>query len=76
MVRLPEGFSVPIPLDATPEQEANLVALFRKELDPEKVEAELKELLRLQEEGKLVSFEEVLRDLGVLDEAEEVEESA
>ncbi|MCI0740896.1 MAG: hypothetical protein L0Y72_17745 [Gemmataceae bacterium] len=75
MVKLPEGFSVPVPLNLPPEREAEMLAQYRADLDPDKLEAEFRELLKLEEEGKLISFEEVLRQLGWQEE-EDRKESA
>jgi hypothetical protein len=64
LLKITDSLSIHVPADYTPEQEARVIAMLRDDLEhPERMEAELKELLRLEEEGKLLDFEEVLDDL-------------
>lgn len=66
LVKITDTLSIHLPADISPAAEAEIIAMIRKDLDePERVEAEFKELLRLEAEGKLLSFEDVLADLGI-----------
>jgi hypothetical protein len=65
-VPINDDLEIPVPVDATPQEEAEIVARFKKENPPEKLAAELEEwwqLLRDHEEGKTITGEELLARL-------------
>ena len=58
--------SVPIPINATPAEEAQVVAEFRAKYPPEKLAAEVaewKQILQDHEEGKLIDADVLLEEL-------------
>lgn len=66
LVKITEAVSIHLPADVSPTAQAEIVALLRKELaEPERIEADLKELLHHEAEGKLLVLEDVLADLGL-----------
>jgi hypothetical protein len=65
--------SIPFPRQLTPDEEAEIIAQYKAQLDPAQLEAECKELLRLRDQGRLVSAEQVLDDL---EDADSKKESA
>jgi hypothetical protein len=58
-------FTFPEPRVLTPQEEAQIIAQCKAEIDadPARVEAELRELLQQYERGELVDAEELLREI-------------
>ena len=67
-VDISEGVTIPVPRGLTSEQEQHIIAQFLAQHDPAALEAELRELLEQFEQGKLVSFEDVLKELEKVDD--------
>ena len=47
----------------TPDEEAEIIAQYKAQINPEEMEAELKELLAQYERGELVDAEVLLREI-------------
>ena len=62
-VDISASVSIPVPLGLTPDEEANFIAGRIAFVNFEQLEAQCLEALRLLDEGKLSSFEEVLDEL-------------
>jgi hypothetical protein len=53
----------PEPRNLTPEEEAELIAQYKAQIDPVQLEAECRQLLEQYERGELVDADELLRDI-------------
>ena len=62
-IQLKNGRWIHIPAGLSPEQERDFLADIDRK--PEELEAECKELLRLDQEGRLIPFEQALREMGI-----------
>jgi predicted transcriptional regulator len=62
-VSVSSEFTVSVPDNLTPEEEANYIASRIAFVDLEKLAAEIREHLHLWEQGKLVPMEDVLEEL-------------
>jgi len=62
-VEVADGVTIRVPLNLTPEQEAQYIANMIAFVDFDKLKAECAEMWRLWEEGKMIPFEDVLAEL-------------
>lgn len=66
LLKITDTVSIRVPADLTPNQEAEIIARIRADIDdPERAEAELREVLEMDERGELVPYEQVLAELGI-----------
>jgi hypothetical protein len=67
LVEITVGVPIPVPRDLTPAEEAAILSQAKADFDPVASEAECRELLRLRDQGRLVSGEELLATLDELE---------
>ena len=63
LVNITENIQIPVPKDCTAEEAQALVASFKANNDVNELEKEVQDLARAIKEGKLISADEVTREL-------------